>query len=73
VRPVSPLYDGVVRHRSVSRVPTARVARSITVGAMGYQVEKSDEEWRAELTPEEYAVLRKAGTERPFVGEYTDT
>ena len=40
---------------------------------MGYQVEKTDEQWREELTPEEYAVLRQAGTERPFVGEYTDT
>src|ERR1700749_6986 len=40
---------------------------------MGYQVEKTDEEWRAELSPEEYAVLRQASTERPFVGEYTDT
>jgi peptide-methionine (R)-S-oxide reductase len=40
---------------------------------MTYPVQKSDAEWRAELSPEEYAVLRKAGTERAFTGEYTDT
>src|SRR3954447_2604772 len=40
---------------------------------MGYTVEKSDAEWREQLSREEYAVLRKAGTERAFTGEYTDT
>ena len=36
-------------------------------------VQKTDEQWREELTPQEYQVLRKAGTERPYTGEYWDT
>ena len=33
----------------------------------------TDAEWRERLNPEEYRVLRQAGTEAPHVGEYTDT
>ena len=36
------------------------------------KLQKSDAEWRAELTPEQYEVLRKQGTERAFTGAYWD-
>jgi len=35
---------------------------------MSYEVEKSEEEWRAQLGPDRYAVLREAATEAPFTG-----
>jgi peptide-methionine (R)-S-oxide reductase len=34
------------------------------------RIVKSEEEWREQLTPEQYEVLRRAGTEAPFTGEY---
>ena len=40
---------------------------------MTYRVQKSDDQWREELGTDEYRVLRQAGTEAPYVGEYTDT
>jgi peptide-methionine (R)-S-oxide reductase len=46
----------------------------ITKGtSMTNHIEKTDRQWRRELTPQEYKVLRKKGTERAFSGAYVHT
>ncbi len=39
---------------------------------MDRTVEKTEAEWREQMTPEQYEVMRRKGTERPFTGKYVD-
>jgi len=54
---------------TLESTPTKEVAQA----TMNTKVTKTDEEWKKELTPEQYDVLRQKGTERAFTGKYWNT
>ena len=41
-----------------------------TETTMKFKIEKSEDQWKKDLTPEQYYILREKGTERPYTGEY---
>jgi len=58
---------------AASAAPSTNSPPARTNQAMSDRVIKSDDEWRKDLSPEQYAVLRQKGTERAFTGKYWNT
>ena len=69
----APLYLSLIAAVLACRAaaPAAQKGPKMTT-AHTHKVTKTDAEWKATLTPEQYRILRQKGTERPFANEYND-
>ena len=74
-RTVMKAVAGPARVGDAANVPAAMARSSMPaeMTTMTQKIEKTDAQWREELTPLQYAVLRGKATERPFTGEYEKT
>ena len=70
----TPIYLSLIASVLACRAaaPAAQKGPKMSTTAHANRITKTDAEWKAELTPEQYRILRQKGTERPFANEFNE-
>ena len=72
MRTKAPIYVALVALVLACRPAAPAAQKGSKMSAHSFPVQKTDAEWKAQLNPEQYRILRQKGTEHPFRNEYND-